>query len=748
MAEATGSVWRRVERARDYIFGRNALIGFASLMLLAISGFATWSGMSDFIIGVSQTPGSAGRDIGGGLSVTNEMLVIAIVVALTFLMWLSLRECFGAKRSMKDRLITFPLYLFLFLWSVGFGYGFWWSLIAGEEATRSSLSNLQEDAGDASSAISARLDAVRIQLDSVVSWSDSQMAREETSGGSCGVPSGSGRGPLYNARRSVRDSITSLRDGIGKSWLGPVQTDIEELKKTASGPEGVTVEERQKKFEAQAAGIRARARSIAGRSNELGKSTSAEMSALAAVVSIAPGKAGFSCFDPTLAQRLRQAASQAGEPAVLRLREASFNEGPAGVANAVKTLWANLGDYVAYPFQYVITGGKPPIDPNARAMTGRDLIALLATIGIDLGLFALTALNPPPPAPMSTEFKGRVRKAIDTAIGRAPGTSRDWLHLHLIHHNDKAYFVIPNLYRCGEVPERYRREAEKAEVERSEQEHDEAALELMPGEERRMLADEKARGLAMNQVAGVLHTLGLIKLLKPKDLKWFVEEEKRESLTDLDPLRHRHRDDKPEVRGLRNHGLLSKARRALDVGGWNAPARRDVEIFEVLDKDGITPLLTILYEDAGETLLRDQAVPRYLKELIEETGSDPLAYGAIDRIMTQVTDVKLAISDIGGRNSDLSKAIMTSGTEIAGRIREAHVAIEKKWKGDPDITYHMSRIDTDKLQLGVVIYHALRTIEDVALKDGKNAAPAAKISGFLAGGGSVPDLIKVLNSIG
>ncbi len=34
--------WGRVV---DYIFGRNTLIGFASFMLLVISGFATWHGM-------------------------------------------------------------------------------------------------------------------------------------------------------------------------------------------------------------------------------------------------------------------------------------------------------------------------------------------------------------------------------------------------------------------------------------------------------------------------------------------------------------------------------------------------------------------------------------------------------------------------------------------------------------------------------------------------------------------------------
>ena len=152
-----------------------------------------------------------------------------MVVALTFLMWLMLRETFGAGRHLRERLITFPLYVFLAIWSIGFGYGFWWSLIAGEEATRTGLAGLQEDARDASAVIAARLDAVKGQLDNVVTWSEGQMSREETSGGSCGQPSGAGRGPLYNARRSVRDSIITLRDGMTRSWLEPVQADVEAL---------------------------------------------------------------------------------------------------------------------------------------------------------------------------------------------------------------------------------------------------------------------------------------------------------------------------------------------------------------------------------------------------------------------------------------------------------------------------------------------------------------------------------------
>ena len=77
------STQSKIGRVIDYLFGRNALIGLASFMLLAISGYATWSGMNDFIVGVSTSPAAQGREIVGGLSVSNSFLVIAIVVALT-----------------------------------------------------------------------------------------------------------------------------------------------------------------------------------------------------------------------------------------------------------------------------------------------------------------------------------------------------------------------------------------------------------------------------------------------------------------------------------------------------------------------------------------------------------------------------------------------------------------------------------------------------------------------------------------
>jgi hypothetical protein len=580
MAETRASSPYSVGRVIDYILGRNTLIGIASFMLLIISGYATWHGMRDFIIGVSATA-NQNQQLPGGMSFSNDFLVVAVVVALTFLMWLTLRETFGAQRDFRTRIITFPLYVFLAIWSIGFGYGFWWSLISGEEATRTGLAGLQEDARDAAQVVAARLDAVRGQLDSVVTWSDSQMAREEASGGSCGTASGAGRGPLYNARRSVRDSITTLRDGMTKTWLEPVQADIEQLRQAATALGGATVEERQRAFEAKASEIRGLARNIAARSNQLGKSTAGEMRALATTVAVAPGSAGFSCYDPTLAERLRAAAGQAEQPAELKLREAVFNEGPAGVANAVKNLWRNIGAYGSGLARYIFSRGGTPIlghTDSGEPITGRDLIALLATIGIDMGLLALAIVNPPREPPSirpSGALTRQINAAIDTVIARA-NVTRDWIQGHFIHHKRASYFVIPNLYSCD------------------------------PNDEQ-----EKSRALAMNQLAGVLSDLGLVRWpnkgswFKKSELEQLKDDEGQASTTDISEIRKKwvdeHKRDPKVLEGysqsaIRNHGLFSKALRALEIAGWSPKAREDIEIFTLVEAEGLTPLLMVLNE--------------------------------------------------------------------------------------------------------------------------------------------------------
>ncbi|MFZ1103487.1 MAG: hypothetical protein WAN86_11715, partial [Hyphomicrobiaceae bacterium] len=265
----------------------------------------------------------------------------------------------------------------------------------------------------------------------------------------------------------------------------------------------------------------------------------------------------------------------------------------------VKNLWRNIGAYAASLASYVFSGGRQAIGrtDSGEPITGRDLIALLATIGVDIGLLALAILNPPREPPSirpSGALRRQINEAIDTAIARAPGVNREWVRKHFIHHQHASYLVIPNLYSAGSDDN----------------------MEGGKGSQ----AGEAHRALAMNQLAGVLSDLDLVVSASPRrgrlrawlsrvpgfksELDRLKDEESRTSSTDLSEIRKKWREDKglkPEHEGarerpVRNHGLFSKAERALEFADWSEAARKDIEVFRLVDSEGLTPLLMVLNE--------------------------------------------------------------------------------------------------------------------------------------------------------
>ena len=121
----------------------------------------------------------------------------------------------------------------------------------------------------------------------------------------------------------------------------------------------------------------------------------------------------------------------------------------------------------------------------------------------------------------------------------------------------------------------------------------------------------------MNQLAGVLSDLDLVRwpspghkwLLQKSELRRLREEEEYASDTDLSDVRKRwfaEQGLEPDAtrrhnqQPIRNHGLFSKAERALEIAGWSQRARDDIEIFRLVDAEGLTPLLMVL-NDAGRT---------------------------------------------------------------------------------------------------------------------------------------------------
>ena len=198
---------------------------------------------------------------------------------------------------------------------------------------------------------------------------------------------------------------------------------------------------------------------------------------------------------------------------------------------------------------------------TGEPITGRDLIALLATIGIDLGLLALAIVNPPREGPSmrpSGALRRQINEAIDTAIARA-GVDREWVHRHFIHHNKASYLVIPNLYAADPKNEEGIHEGAGLEPARRRAERSGAGALAEARHSMGLVAPEEERARASQEGGDLQERHRPDRVRK----KWFEEK-------GLDPAKAaRQHSDRP----IRNHGLFSKAERALEIAGWSeAPA--------------------------------------------------------------------------------------------------------------------------------------------------------------------------------
>ena len=363
-------------------------------------------------------------------------------------MWLALRETFGAGRPEGSArhlpALCVPCHLVDRVWL---------RLLVESHRRRGGdahgLAGLQQDAGDAAGAVAARLDAVKS-----VSTASSPGRRARWRARRPAVVLrnlvGCWSGPLYNARVGVRDQIASLRDGVRILGSSPCKPTSNPCTERCVAPRH---DGRRAPAELQRYGDQ----HPLARADIAARSTSSASPRRPRCVPLPP------LFRASRAERIlllrpnagaaSDASGRAGRPARdANLREAAFNEGPAGVANAIKRLWENIGSYLSSLAATCLRVAKRARDRHTRpADHGRDMIALLATIGIDLGLLGLAILNPPQSAPSRRPASGsfaRFRAAIDTAISRVPGANLKWVRRHFIYHRGTSYLVIPNLYSC------------------------------------------------------------------------------------------------------------------------------------------------------------------------------------------------------------------------------------------------------------------------------------------------------------
>ena len=446
-----------------FLFGRSTLINVLTLALLAISFLATWRGMNDFVQGITTN-----------VDVVALAMVAAVVLVLTLVMFAALRETIR-PHSFIQWLFVAPLYALLFMWSVGFGYGFWWSLLAGQATTQAELSQQVEDVFNQSANVSAALENVSGAVQSASEVSAEQMAIEEARGGSCGENSPPGPGPLYRARSSATQSMERIATDIQEDWLTPMRAQVAELDAVLQGvrnmDSSIPITVRRERFEQASRLTERTARQIEANYQQSGQRFGAELRALSNSLKIEPGQTGFTCYDPRLASQLDYAASVAEQTVAFNVREFSYSEGAEGVSRAIFELWSNvfgalkglLPDGVSSsptPAQSSGPGapGVPPepSPPSGGSDEGRSLIAVIAATGVDLALLVFAILNPPAKPQVGgrspaerliephPEAVQRTRQLLEQMSGNSKAEIFARIRATLVSQTDSLYFAQPN----------------------------------------------------------------------------------------------------------------------------------------------------------------------------------------------------------------------------------------------------------------------------------------------------------------
>ena len=334
-----------------------ALNGVVALLLI-VSFTATWRGLSDFI---SVQDGMAG-------GIEFRLIVFLVVLALTLAMYVALREAMRWRnwKRVIPGLLAVALYGLLALWSVGFGYGFWWSLVAGEATSARELETAAAQIRDDAAGLSARLKAAETVMSDAAGLSEEKAAIEAVSGGTCGVPSGGGEGPLFRARMETNQTIASLSGSLRTEWSRPLQQRLDALSAELTVTRGLTdrvaLQEAFQKYESTA-------RDIAAEAEARGRAYAAQLTAKADQLDQPPiGSEVPYCHDSDLARALRLAANALSFTETVRPVSWRYSGGQEGVARSIETLWGS-----------VFSLRLPPLD-------GRSLIALIASAAVDLAL--------------------------------------------------------------------------------------------------------------------------------------------------------------------------------------------------------------------------------------------------------------------------------------------------------------------------------------------------------------------------
>ncbi len=393
--------------------GKRWLAGFALWGFFIMSVLATGLGFAD--LRIANTGAQHLSPVELALTIATTLFVVSAMVV-------ALHKVVAAGEAWWVRPIAFVFYLFFAVWSVGFGYGFFWKELAGQEFTErqfqraiSGLSASMDRAGQA-------LDAAGLAVTGASALAAERAGVEAREGRTCAnqpysVP---GDGPLTRSRFAFADRAGALGAEVRGNWIAllaargevlqrragalashraPAVLDtaerdmLERLAAAASLPAAerralfLSVHDDAIAFAAMANNLRGlHAAAIAGRLEALAAEVGADPSRPGSADPARASDPGY-CWDVVLHGQLIAAAAQVRSLEDVAAPHFEFIEGPAATRAAVFSLASWAGAALGFK-----AGDAPQI-----AFGEREFLALFASIAVDLGIVFLTIVREAPP---------------------------------------------------------------------------------------------------------------------------------------------------------------------------------------------------------------------------------------------------------------------------------------------------------------------------------------------------------------
>lgn len=408
MATAFADGWQKAGWVQRFFICIQFLLGGISLIattwgfadLMGTNVFAPTNGLSDYI---------------------SAILIGAISFSIIMAMLFGLITMLDRNRTFVGRLTGGLAYVLFFMWSVAFGYGFFWKAFASTEYTRQQFDEKIELIDITVADVLNSLTEVQRTVDAATVTAATEAESERLYGGSCDNAPNSpvGEGRLMRARNDFAEESGEVRDDISENWVTPLSQNALILRQNANAIAGRSLandspvpgntaeafDRFQRLADAEpdqrAIGytqITESANQFVANANSYRERVGTRaISAFDQLIDqLTPVSEGGSavCVDVELRNDISTARETLINMPEVADMEFHSTEGSAATQYAFEKFFKNVFLVIRQGLSSIGIGSEP-IGDSVDAMGDDDIIALFATIAIDFALLIVSLLSRP-----------------------------------------------------------------------------------------------------------------------------------------------------------------------------------------------------------------------------------------------------------------------------------------------------------------------------------------------------------------